>query len=55
MTLPLSVLDLVPIPSGSSGPQALRNCIDLARTADTLGYVRPESIVKQCGAFRYFY
>jgi luciferase family oxidoreductase group 1 len=40
MTLPLSVLDLVPIPSGSSGPQALRNCIDLARTADTLGYTR---------------
>lgn len=30
--------------------------LDLAEhTTDTAGYVRPESIVKQCGAFRYFY
>src|ERR1051325_1916775 len=38
--LPLSVLDLSPVTSGSSGPVALRNSIDLARLADTLGYVR---------------
>jgi alkanesulfonate monooxygenase SsuD/methylene tetrahydromethanopterin reductase-like flavin-dependent oxidoreductase (luciferase family) len=37
---PLAVLDLVPIPSGSTAPQALRNSIDLARHAERLGYAR---------------
>jgi luciferase family oxidoreductase group 1 len=40
MALPLSLLDLIPVGSGSSGPQALRNSIDLARRADALGYTR---------------
>ena len=35
--LPLSVLDLSPVGSGSSSPQALRNTLDLARLADGLG------------------
>jgi len=38
--VPLSILDLSPIAAGSSGPQALRNSLDLARLADGLGYVR---------------
>ncbi len=38
--VPLSVLDLAPVPSGSSSTQALRNSIDLARRADALGYTR---------------
>jgi alkanesulfonate monooxygenase SsuD/methylene tetrahydromethanopterin reductase-like flavin-dependent oxidoreductase (luciferase family) len=37
---PLAVLDLVPISSGSSAPEALRNSIDLARRAERLGYAR---------------
>jgi luciferase family oxidoreductase group 1 len=36
----LSVLDQSPIPEGSTGAQALRNTLDLARTADRLGYHR---------------
>jgi alkanesulfonate monooxygenase SsuD/methylene tetrahydromethanopterin reductase-like flavin-dependent oxidoreductase (luciferase family) len=40
MTTPLAVLDLVPISSGSSATQALRNSIDLARHAEALGYAR---------------
>ena len=36
----LSVLDQSPIPEGSTGPQALRNTLDLARAADRLGYHR---------------
>src|SRR5215813_4848420 len=36
----LSVLDQSPIAQGSSGAQALRNTIDLARLADELGYHR---------------
>ena len=39
-TTPLSVLDLVPITSGSSATQALRNSIDLAQAAERLGYSR---------------
>ena len=39
-TLPLSVLDLVPIGSGSNAAQAIRNSLDLARLADRLGYTR---------------
>ena len=37
---PLAILDLVPIPSGSTAPQALRNSIDLARHAERFGYAR---------------
>lgn len=36
----LSVLDLSPVSSGYSGPQALQNTLDLARLADQLGYTR---------------
>ncbi|MCW3023726.1 MAG: class flavin-dependent oxidoreductase [Conexibacter sp.] len=38
--LRLSVLDQSPVPEGSTGAQALRNTIDLARLADDLGYHR---------------
>jgi alkanesulfonate monooxygenase SsuD/methylene tetrahydromethanopterin reductase-like flavin-dependent oxidoreductase (luciferase family) len=37
---PLTVLDLVPISSGSTAEQALRNSIDLAREAERAGYLR---------------
>src|SRR5262245_66692795 len=36
----LSVLDQSPISEGMSGAQALANTLDLARTADALGYHR---------------
>jgi alkanesulfonate monooxygenase SsuD/methylene tetrahydromethanopterin reductase-like flavin-dependent oxidoreductase (luciferase family) len=36
----LGVLDLVPISAGSTAPQALRNSIDLAQQAESLGYTR---------------
>ena len=39
-TTPLTVLDLVPISSGSTAAQALRNSIDLAQQAERLGYAR---------------
>jgi alkanesulfonate monooxygenase SsuD/methylene tetrahydromethanopterin reductase-like flavin-dependent oxidoreductase (luciferase family) len=38
--IPLGVLDLVPIPSGSTAADALRNSIDLAQQAERLGYAR---------------
>src|SRR4051794_41767377 len=38
--LRLSVLDQSPISEGSTGSQALRNTLDLARLADALGYHR---------------
>ena len=38
--VPLTVLDLVPISSGSTAARALRNSIDLARAAERLGYAR---------------
>lgn len=38
--IPLSVLDLSPVSAGSTGAQALRNTLDLARLADALGYTR---------------
>ncbi|WNI27528.1 MsnO8 family LLM class oxidoreductase [Streptomyces sp. ITFR-6] len=38
--IPLGVLDLVPVSSGSSASEALRNSIDLARQAESLGYAR---------------
>ncbi|HEY0578129.1 MAG TPA: LLM class flavin-dependent oxidoreductase [Pseudonocardia sp.] len=37
---PLAVLDLVPISSGSSAAEALRNSIDLAKAAERFGYAR---------------
>jgi len=40
MTVPLSILDLSPISSGSDAGQALRNTIDLARRAESFGYHR---------------
>ncbi len=38
--IPLSVLDLSPVPSGSVGSDALRNSVDLARRVEALGYRR---------------
>ncbi len=38
--IPLSILDLAPLPSGSAAPEALRRDIELALLADRLGYVR---------------
>jgi luciferase family oxidoreductase group 1 len=37
---PLSILDLAPIPEGSSAGDALRNSADLARHAEALGFTR---------------
>src|SRR5207302_916470 len=38
--VPLSVLDLAPVPDGGTAAQALRDTIDLARHAERLGYRR---------------
>ncbi|MBZ9638968.1 MsnO8 family LLM class oxidoreductase [Streptomyces sp. PSKA30] len=38
--IPLGVLDLVPISSGSTAAEALRNTIDLARQTERFGYTR---------------
>jgi luciferase family oxidoreductase group 1 len=38
--IPLSVLDLSPVPEGSTAGQALRNSMDLARHTESLGYQR---------------
>ncbi|HEX6375993.1 MAG TPA: LLM class flavin-dependent oxidoreductase [Allosphingosinicella sp.] len=38
--VPLSILDLAPIPDGAGAGQALRNSLDLARAAERLGYRR---------------
>ncbi|MFJ2237263.1 LLM class flavin-dependent oxidoreductase [Streptomyces sp. NPDC087859] len=38
--IPLGVLDLVPVSSGSTAADALRNSIDLARQAERFGYAR---------------
>ncbi len=40
MSIPLSVLDLAPVPSGSTASESLRRTVDLARLAESLGYVR---------------
>jgi luciferase family oxidoreductase group 1 len=40
MALALSILDQSPIPEGSTAGDALRNSIDLAKLADSLGYQR---------------
>jgi alkanesulfonate monooxygenase SsuD/methylene tetrahydromethanopterin reductase-like flavin-dependent oxidoreductase (luciferase family) len=38
--VPLSILDLSPIPAGSTPAQALRNTVDLAQRAEAAGYAR---------------
>lgn len=40
MTIPISVLDLVPVGSGATAGAALRNSVALAQLADRLGYRR---------------
>lgn len=40
MSIDLSVLDLVPVPSGTAPSTAVRNSVDLARHAEALGYTR---------------
>lgn len=40
MTVPLSVLDLAPISVGSTAQDAIRNSLDLARSAESWGYKR---------------
>jgi luciferase family oxidoreductase group 1 len=40
MSLPLSILDLVPISAGSSSTQAIANSVALAQAADRAGYTR---------------
>ena len=40
MSLPLSILDLAPVPEGVSTTDALGNVLSLARLGDTLGYTR---------------
>ncbi|HEX6185216.1 MAG TPA: LLM class flavin-dependent oxidoreductase [Pyrinomonadaceae bacterium] len=39
-SVPFSVLDLAPVPEGSSVSDSLRNTLDLARRAEALGYKR---------------
>jgi alkanesulfonate monooxygenase SsuD/methylene tetrahydromethanopterin reductase-like flavin-dependent oxidoreductase (luciferase family) len=38
--LPLSILDLAPVPAGGTARDAIRNSIDLARAAERVGYNR---------------
>jgi luciferase family oxidoreductase group 1 len=38
--IPLSILDLAPVPEGADAGRALRNSLGLARTAERLGYKR---------------
>ena len=38
--VPLSILDLAPVSSGSDAAQALRDSTQLARLAEELGYAR---------------
>jgi luciferase family oxidoreductase group 1 len=40
MNTPLAILDLVPVPSGATAADALRNSIDLAQHAERFGYAR---------------
>lgn len=40
MRIPLSVLDLAPVPTGTTPSQAIRRTVDLARLAERLGYAR---------------
>jgi luciferase family oxidoreductase group 1 len=40
LMIPLSVLDLAPVPEGADAGRALRNSLELAQTAERLGYRR---------------
>jgi alkanesulfonate monooxygenase SsuD/methylene tetrahydromethanopterin reductase-like flavin-dependent oxidoreductase (luciferase family) len=40
LAIPLAVLDLIPVSSGSDASEAVRNSVDLARHAERLGYQR---------------
>jgi alkanesulfonate monooxygenase SsuD/methylene tetrahydromethanopterin reductase-like flavin-dependent oxidoreductase (luciferase family) len=40
MTVPLSILDLAPVPRGGTAADALRNTVDLAQAAEQAGYLR---------------
>jgi len=40
MTLPLSILDLAPVPEGMTSSEALQNIVSLARLGDELGFTR---------------
>lgn len=40
MPIPLSVLDLAPVPTGTTAAEAARRTVDLARLAEQLGYAR---------------
>jgi luciferase family oxidoreductase group 1 len=40
MTLPLSILDLAPVPEGTSSTEALNNIVGLAQLGDELGFTR---------------
>jgi luciferase family oxidoreductase group 1 len=40
LSIPLSILDLAPVPSGTSAAQTLRQTVDLARLGERLGYAR---------------
>ena len=40
MTLPLSILDLAPVPDGTTSATALQQIVDLARLGDALGFTR---------------
>jgi luciferase family oxidoreductase group 1 len=40
LSVPLSVLDLCPVPTGESAGEALRRSVDLARHAEGLGFTR---------------
>jgi luciferase family oxidoreductase group 1 len=40
LRVPLSVLDLCPVPAGASAAEALRRSVDLARHAERCGYLR---------------
>jgi luciferase family oxidoreductase group 1 len=40
MTLPLSILDLAPVPDGTPSQMARQHIVDLARLGDELGYTR---------------
>lgn len=40
MPLPLSILDLAPVPEGTTSSQALQNIVDLAKLGDQLGFRR---------------
>lgn len=40
MSIPLSILDLMPVPNGGDGAQAVHNTLELAQLAEQLGYQR---------------